>query len=474
MKSTTLYFGLIVVLCLASCDGFLYQEPTTEISRTEALSDIESVESSLYGAYNLTMRSRNTYRGFLTYYADLTGGNVTINPGLTTEAETELRRIEAFNSIPDLTVESYTDLYAILNAVNNVINAVPTVPDGTQAQKDRVLGQALGLRALVHFDLVRLFAQPYNYTDDASHVGIVVLTESPSPDEEVSRSTVLNAYEQIVDDLERSIDLLDDEPFDPVFISDVSAQALLARVRLYQGEWSRVVTLSNAVIESGATDLAPTDDMQEMWQNDYTRNEYLLRLDGSGYATYTLSSDWGNRASDSSPVLSATSDIIDLYDDGDVRGLGGDGLIRPTVDEGDTLFSTQKYPEPTTQEPNDIGVLRLSEVYLNRAEAYANLNRPDPAREDLNTIRLRANPDADPVNASGDALLEAILEERRRELAFEGHLLFDRTRYKEDVTRQYCTGEPSCNEAYPSPRFVLPIPRDAMNANDALRQNDEY
>jgi len=42
------------------------------------------------------------------------------------------------------------------------------------------------------------------------------------------------------------------------------------------------------------------------------------------------------------------------------------------------------------------------------------------------------------------------------------------------VTRQYCTGEPSCNEAYPSPRFVLPIPRDAMNANDALRQNDEY
>jgi len=214
--------------------------------------------------------------------------------------------------------------------------------------------------------------------------------------------------------------------------------------------------------------------MQEMWQNDYLRNEYLLRLDGSGYATYTLSSDWGNRASDSSPVLSATSDIIDLYDDGDVRGLGGDGLIRPTVDEGDTLFSTQKYPEPTTQEPNDIGVLRLSEVYLNRAEAYANLNRRDPAREDLNTIRLRANPDADPVNASGDALLEAILEERRRELAFEGHLLFDRTRYKEDVTRQYCTGEPSCNEAYPSPRFVLPIPRDAMNANDALRQNDEY
>jgi hypothetical protein len=165
---------------------------------------------------------------------------------------------------------------------------------------------------------------------------------------------------------------------------------------------------------------------------------------------------------------------MSLYDSTDVRGRGGGKLIQRTVDEGDTLFSSQKYPEPPSQAPNNIGVIRLAEVYLNRAEAYANLNRPEPAREDLNTIRQRANPEAEPVTASGEALLEAVLQERRKELAFEGHLLYDITRYKKDVTRDYCSGDSSCDETYPSPKFVLPIPQDALTANSELTQNKGY
>ncbi|MCS3678713.1 hypothetical protein GGP72_002938 [Salinibacter ruber] len=474
MTPRLLYLGVFLALVLTSCDSFLYQEPTTEISKNEALSDLESVESSLYGAYNLTMESPNAYRSFLTYYADLTGGNVKINPGLTSEARAELRRIASFSSLSDLTVESYTALYEVLNAVNNVVNAVPALSDATQAEKDRILGEALGLRALIHFDLVRLYAQPYSSTDDASHRGIVVLTETPRPGQEISRSTVQDAYEQIVDDLTRSIDLLKGRPFDPAFINPINAKALLSRVRLYQQQWARVVTLSNDVIRNSATTLAPPEDLVAMWQNDYTRNEFLLRLDGSAYSTYTLSIDWGNTHSDTSPTLSATSDIMALYDSTDMRGLGPEKLIQRTVEEGDTLFSSQKYPEPPNQAPNDVGVIRLSEIYLNRAEAYAKLNRPEPARRDLNTIRQRSDPTAAPVMASGEALLETVLRERRKELAFEGHLLYDITRYGKDVVRDYCSEGPSCNEPYPSPQFVLPIPQDALTANSALSQNEGY
>jgi hypothetical protein len=475
MKKAAPYLVVVLVCCLPACDSFLYQEPTTEISKNEALSDIENVESALYGAYNLTMDRSDAYRSFLTYYADITGGNARINPGLADEAGTELRRIADFNSLGDLTVPSYTALYEILNAVNNVINAVPTVPDGTQTQKDRILGQALGLRALVHFDLVRLYAQPYTYTGDASHLGIVVLTETPRPDQEFPRSSVQDAYEQIVDDLERSIDLLEGDGFDPAFINAVNAKALLARVHLYQQEWAKVVTLSTEVIEHPATSLAPTADMLEMWKNDYTRNEFLLRLDGGAFSTYTLSTEWGNNTrSDASPVLTATSDAIALYDSSDVRGFGAGKLIQTTVDDGDTLYSSQKYPEPPDQAPNNVGVIRLAEVYLNRAEAYARLSRPDPARADLETIRQRANPGAEPVTASGDALVDAILLERRKELAFEGHLLFDLTRTGRDVTRDYCSGEPSCTESFPSPKFVLPIPQAALAANSELTQNEGY
>jgi tetratricopeptide (TPR) repeat protein len=474
MKSPALYLGALLVLLLASCDGFLYQEPTTEISRDDALDDAESVESALYGAYNLTMRRGDTYRSFLTYYADLAGGNATFSPGLSSGAETELRRIEAFDGLSDETVEAYTALYELLYAVNNVANAVPDLPDATDAQKDRLLGQALGLRAMVHFDLVRLYAQPYRFTDDASHIGIVVLTESPRPDEQIPRTSVDDAYDQIVDDLEQSIELLDGEPFNPRFINAVNARALLSRVYLYQGEWANVVTLCNEVIDSEATTLAPTEDLVEMWENGYTRNEFLLRLDGSANVTYTLSAEWGNRVSDTGPTLTATSDIIDLYPDGDRRGLGPDRLIRETDDDGNTVFSPQKYPEPPSQEPNNVSVIRLAEVYLNRAEAYANLNRDDPAQDDLNTIRRRAHPSAEPVTATGAALIDEILLERRKELAFEGHLLFDRTRNGRGVERDYCDGATWCNEAYPNPRFILPIPLDAMNANDALVQNDGY
>jgi hypothetical protein len=78
------------------------------------------------------------------------------------------------------------------------------------------------------------------------------------------------------------------------------------------------------------------------------------------------------------------------------------------------------------------------------------------------------------VTASGEALIDAILLERRKELAFEGHLLYDLTRTQRDVTRDYCSGEPSCSVSYPSPKFVLPIPQDALSANSALTQNPGY
>lgn len=464
----------ILIVSAAGCDSFLFQEPTTDISRNEALSDIDNAESALYGAYNLTMRSGNTYRDFLMYYADLTGGNARVNPGFTDEAQNTLRRIAEFNSLSTLTVDAYSDLYEILAAVNNVINAVPNLPDASQAEKDHLVGQALGLRAMVHFDLVRLYAQPYTFTEDASHTGIVVLTETPAPFEDIGRSSVQDAYDLITSDLERAIELLEGTSFDPAFVNPVNARALLSRVYLYQGEWARVVTLSNEVIGSSATELAPTEDLVEMWENDYTEREFLFRLDGSANVTYTLASTWGNRASDARPVLTATSDAINLYAPGDVRGRRDDGLIRPVVDSGDTLYATQKYPEPQCQEPNDVSVIRLSEVYLNRAEAYAELGRFSPARNDLNTIRLRANPSAERITANGNELVQRILEERRKELAFEGHALFDRTRRQQGIDREYCDGESFCDAAYPNPRFVLPIPDEAVVANSELTQNEGY
>src|SRR5690625_7746917 len=91
------------------------------------------------------------------------------------------------------------------------------------------------MRALGHFDLCRVYAQPYNYTADASHLGIPVLTVTPGPDDLPARQSVRDVYDQIIKDLLDAEELFGEEPFHDAFhISKKAVWALLARVYLYQ------------------------------------------------------------------------------------------------------------------------------------------------------------------------------------------------------------------------------------------------
>ena len=107
------------------------------------------------------------------------------------------------------------------------------------------------------------------------------------------------------------------------------------------------------------------------------------------------------------------------------------------------------------------------------AEAQAELGNEPAARSDLNRIFLKANPSAQPIAATGEALKAEIMAERRRELAFEGHLLFDLARKRQSIRRMDCTAS-TCEMDYPDYRYVLPIPLDAILNNPALVQNEGY
>ena len=129
-------------------------------------------------------------------------------------------------------------------------------------------------------------------------------------------------------------------------------------------------------------------------------------------------------------------------------------------------FFTKKF-----QDQAGTTFIRLSELYLIRAEANAKLNALDIALQDLNTIRERANLDA---LLTQDNLLEQIFIERRRELAFEGHLLLDIARYKKNIERNEGCIATVCDLNFPSNFYILPIPESSILLNQNMQQNEGY
>ena len=130
--------------------------------------------------------------------------------------------------------------------------------------------------------------------------------------------------------------------------------------------------------------------------------------------------------------------------------------VKATVN-GKDYFFTRKY-QGMNDSANNVKIIRLSEIYLNRAEAYAESDQLIEALADLNVIRKRANPTApDFVSADKATVINEILDERRRELCFEGHTFFDLSRKKKNLVRTDCTST-QCSFNYPNTRYACIFP----------------
>jgi hypothetical protein len=236
---------------------------------------------------------------------------------------------------------------------------------------------------------------------------------------------------------------------------------------------------------------------------DYAQAEnYASLVINSGNYSLVSNADYVNQFLDGNSSEAIFEIIFDLVDNPGSDHLGGmykasgygDYLpatdlldIIPADDVRNEMFAADeglsgafgslrvnKFPsEGSVIGTDNIPVIRLSEVYLNRAEARANSSNDTGAQEDLNMIKQRGWADAPAVTATGDALVTEILNERRIELSFEGHRIHDVSRNKLDVVRVDCTS-PVCGITYPSARFILPIPIEETDVNPNIAQNPEY
>lgn len=475
MKSKFLF--TVAAVCLFSataCDSLLDTEPTTSISNEVALEDITGVNAALIGAYN-SLQGANLYGKVMVSYGELMADNVKISIVNRNEAVT------LYQNQLGQQLGIWNDAYTAISRVNNVLEVIDDLPDATQAQKDAVKAQSLFIRGLMYFDLVRVYARNPRF-DLGNSMGVPIVltpTKAVTPDLYPARNTVAEVYAQIEADLNAAVDLNVNGNI-PYRGSSLAARALLSRVYLYQGKWQQAIDAASTVISSGEFSLLPGAQYASVFFNDGTDEsifEIVNRSDDNPGISGAPSMYRQTRNSDGTTNgygdFIATDDILAQFGQDDVRG----DLFESYVKGSQNVMYTLKYPDSKGLHVTNIPVLRYAEIILNRAEAYAQAGNAGAALADVNMIRARAG--IDPLSGlSGSALIDAILHERRLELAFEGHRPFDLARngmgFAKGLTPSDCPATAQCLIPYDDPRIIAPIPTAQVDVNPNMVQNPGY
>jgi len=343
----------------------------------------------------------------------------------------------------------WIDSYEVINIANNVLSALDVVDE---ADRDRVEGEALFLRSLMFFDLVRYFAQQYQSGSATTQLGIpIVLTPTRGIDENsfVTRNSVEEVYNQIIADLNAAAAKLPEE--NEVYATSGAATALLARVYLQKGDYAKARDAANTVISSGLYELQPT--YADVFNNNDNTAEDI-------FATQITPQD----------RFSAMTEFFSVPEyggrDGDIEILEGHLNLYSAGDERRDLFFLGNGGMRSGKWNNMYGVvnlIRLAEMYLIRAESNNRLSTTVGATPlaDYNIVHVRAG-----LLPATTVTLDNILLERRLELSYEGFRIHDQRRLQENVGTL----------PYNDPKLVFPIPFRETEANPNLKgqQNPGY
>lgn len=464
MKSSIKFIimGFWVLFTVSCSKDFLEIDPEQNVPAEDAVTDINTLETAVNGIYSILQEDG--------YY----GRNMYIMPELMADnlrlSSRNTGRYLDFNNFvvskEDTYVESaWNTIYEVAVNATRAIEGGEEIVEEFPEQKEEIeqlVGEAYALRALAHFDLVRLFAQPYNFTDDAGHPGVPLITEVSETQIAPPRNTVSEVYTAITSDLEKAISDMSEEKQNGRF-SVYAATGLASRVALYQGDNEKAIEYSTKVIESGVFLLIPNGSYMNLWEEDFNQ-ETLMEVINT--IADNAETDGLGHFFDVTGYADAlvTESLVDIYTEKDVRLKAITEGAKPGAE--DHAFFVNKFPNGTQHDDN-IKILRLAEQYLIRAEAYTKNGQDELAQKDLQAVADRADTGAEAITETGAALLDRVLLERRKELAFEGHRLFDLSRNKKDVEIDQGGGK-LIEASYPNDRFILPIPLSEMNANPEI------
>ncbi|UFH36533.1 RagB/SusD family nutrient uptake outer membrane protein [Flavobacterium acetivorans] len=450
-------FSASLLFSLFACENFVeIEQPSSQLASSGVFNSPSTANAAMVAIY-AQLRNATLLTGSplglsnqLGHYADELNfyGDTEISTfGFYTNS-----LLASNSTVAGLWNNSYHVIYNT-NAVIEGVTASTTLPDATAQQ---LRGEALFVRALVHFYLVNIYgAIPYITTTDYKQNRVV------------TRMPIEKIYELIITDLSLASSLLssEDSSGERTRPNKYVAQALLARTYLYDGLWSQAANASSAILNNTAV-YRLENDLNSVFLNGSSSTIWQF---SPGY--YGSSTEEGNLFIFTSgpPPFTALSDVLmAAFEPMDMRRAKWTNAV---TNGTSTWYHAYKYKDnnSTTFSAEYAVILRLEEQYLIRAEARARTGDLIGAKEDLNVIRNRAG--LDPTLAvSQQQILDAILKERRVELFTEhGHRFFDLKRYgKLDEVLGTKVG-------WNSTDALLPIPETEILVNPNLApQNTGY
>ncbi|MDB0601538.1 RagB/SusD family nutrient uptake outer membrane protein [Tenacibaculum maritimum] len=468
MKKNKIIYILLGILSIfvSSCESSLDIAPEGSLTGGVVLSNAALAEGVLVGAYG-RMRNDAAFNGTTQLTQEWMSDNIDFKGSFPTFQE-----IRDYTTIADNgSVSGYwRNLYDVISPANFLINKLPTtdIPDLSEAERERIIAEAKFIRAITNFNLVNLFAQPFQVSN-GSNLGIPLIVDFFEGDLslfQLPRSTVNEVHAAIEKDLLEAIpELL--EVTSRGRASKGAAKALLARLYLYRDEFSKAADYANQVIQSSRYELAPN----YLFFNQNDSSEHIFQIINNAVDGQTSGQGFSGLANPA-PVgrgdTPFSQNLLNEYalEPGDLRFTTLH--VEGTDAVGKTSTFTTKFPDGVNNSDN-APILRVTEMYTIRAEANLRglTNIGDSPLNDINALRSRAGL---PVLVSVN--LDVILNEKRKELCFEGQRRMDLLRNKRSLRR---AGQANiAASAFGANKTILPIPSDELDLNPNNTQNPGY
>ncbi|HEU4902281.1 MAG TPA: RagB/SusD family nutrient uptake outer membrane protein [Flavisolibacter sp.] len=473
IKHSKKAFIAVLALSLFSCKKVIDVKETDFIGGDIALQTVNNNEQGIVGAYAGTGIEMDIL--FNAVMSDEVKVGEFYNAATVHEwqfSPTDISIRDSYTAI--------TPLYRIIDRVNRVLQALPKA-QATQASDEalrtKLKGEALFLRAFAHFELVRYYSGNY----DANGLAMAYM-ETPSLTPTV-RINMGPYFEKINADLAEAKSLVPSGLTDVTRANKIAVAGLQARVALYMKDWQKAIDYSTEYIN--ALPLASKADFPKIW-TDASNAEVAFKLKRTATTGGKIGSLFRGTSASATQIGTVTwlaSDKIwNSYDQSnDVRFASyfKDETALSSANRPSHLIAKYAGTAYGTSNENvaDAKVFRTGEMYLIRAEAKAEKNDLIGAALDLNDLRAaRITGYVPEVFASKEALIDAVITERFKELAYEGHRFWDLKRRNLPVQR-LASDAPNAN-AVTLPagnfRFLLPIPSVEIQANPAIQQNPGY
>ncbi|MDO9511028.1 MAG: RagB/SusD family nutrient uptake outer membrane protein [Bacteroidales bacterium] len=440
---TILFIGSIL---LPACEKALDMEQKMELSEELAFTSVIGLQTAVIGMYD-RMQGGDLYGGNFQAAGDMLGDFVKKSG----EGNIVYEETQMFdkNLTPDnrISASMWSNAYWIVNQANVILANIPAVtdPELTPAIKNRIEGECLFVRAAITFEILRYWGNP------KTGLGVPLLTKPTGiigDDAKPSRATIEACYTQIIADLNKAMDQLPETNSQRA--TKWAAAAYLSRVYFYKGDYPNCEIISTSVIESNKFDLVDSLPLNYLPEPGKETIFAIMstKTDGS---SGTLN---GYYRKASGAKLSPSNDILKIF-----LFSGGDADKRKSqllAFIGSKWFST-KYDDRYMSVP----VIRLAEIYLNRAEARFNLYPTNPtlALADMNMVRTKRG-----LPAEMSLTFKKLEYERTKELYIEGDQFHNYRRLQKSSMSNY-------NLPYDDSRLMFKIPQREIDVNPNLVQN---